>query len=136
MASTSFNIHDFCNAPSLEQLKAHNLKKEDWKYFEVSITTQMTKEVYKNVVIEYLVNSNALEEEEIEQLTPMSASRVAKARSSLSDSDSNSNSQLELERIKLEYQLKMEEMQLRREKRKGGCRRCNYRLRVKIRYRR
>ena len=62
MASTSFNIHDFCYAPSLEQLKAHNLRKEDWKAiakpFEVPITTQMTKEVLKNVIIEYLVDSN------------------------------------------------------------------------------
>ena len=98
MASTSFNIHDFCNAPSLEQLKAHNPRKEDWKanakHFEVPITTQMTKKVLKNVVSEYLVNSNVLEEKAIEQLSPMSASRVAKALGSLSDSDSNSNSQL------------------------------------------
>ena len=56
------------------------------------------------MVIKYLVSSNnVLEEEAIEQLTPMSASRVAKASVSLSDSDSNSNSQLELERLKLEY---------------------------------
>ena len=46
------------------------------KYFEVAITTQMTKEVLKNLIIECLENSNALEEEAIEQLTPMSASRV------------------------------------------------------------
>ena len=50
MASTSLNIHDFCKAPSLEQLKAHNLRK-DWKaiakHFEVPITTQMTKEVLR-----------------------------------------------------------------------------------------
>ena len=77
------------------------------KYFEVAITTQMTKEVLENVVIEYLVSINVLEEEAFEQLTPMSACRVAKTLSSLSDSDSNSNSQLELERLKLEYQLKM-----------------------------
>ena len=60
MASTSFNIHDFCNVPSLEQLKDHNLRKEDWKaiakHFEVPITTQVSKEVLKYVVIEYLVN--------------------------------------------------------------------------------
>ena len=108
------NIHDFCNAPSLEQLKARDLRKEDWKsiakHLEVPITTQITKNVLKNVVIEYLVNNNALEEEAIEHLTPMSTSRVAKALSSLSDSDSSSNSQLELERLKLEYQLNMQEM--------------------------
>ena len=61
MVSTSFNIRDFCNAPSVDQLKAHNLRKEDWKaiakHSEVSITTQMTKEVLKNVVLKYLVNS-------------------------------------------------------------------------------
>ena len=70
MASSTFNIHDFCNAPSLEQLKTHNPKKDDWKaiakHFNVPITTQMTKEILKNVVIESLVNNNILEEEAIE----------------------------------------------------------------------
>ncbi|ORD93070.1 hypothetical protein ECANGB1_1400 [Enterospora canceri] len=111
-----FNVNDFCASPSLDQLKTQNIKKDDWKaiarHFEVPITSQMTKEILKNVVIEYLVGNNILEQEAIEELTPMSASRITKAPISPIEYDRSIDSQLEMEKLKLEYQFKMQEMQL------------------------
>ncbi|ORD93237.1 hypothetical protein ECANGB1_552 [Enterospora canceri] len=111
-----FNVNDFCASPSLDQLKTQNIKKDDWKtiarHFKVPITSQMTKEILKNVVIEYLVDNNILEQEAIEELTPMSASRITKVPISPIEYDRIVDSQLELEKLKLEYQLKMQEMQL------------------------
>ena len=74
MASAQFNIHDFCDSPSLKKLRYQNPPKDEWKaiakHFEVPITTHMTKEMIKNVVIEHLVNNNVLEAQAIEYLTP------------------------------------------------------------------
>ena len=74
MASAQSDIQEFCDFPSLGKLKYLNPKKDEWKaiakHFGVPITTQMTKEMIKNVVIEHLVNNNLLEVQAIEDLTP------------------------------------------------------------------
>ncbi|MPD03036.1 hypothetical protein E2C01_098651 [Portunus trituberculatus] len=80
MASAQFNVEDFCADPSLEQLKDVNIKKDQWKtiakHFDVPITSQMTKEIIKNVVVEHLVQEGQLLGNAIKELTPMSAASM------------------------------------------------------------
>ena len=117
MAAAQFDLEYFLADPSIEQLKGANIKKDQWKaiaeHFDVPITTQMTKEVLKNVVIEHLVEQGQLLGHAIEELTPMSTS----VRTILhSPKDESNASQWEIEKLKLEYQLKMKEMEIQAEK--------------------
>ena len=120
MASAQFNVEDFCADPSMEKLKGVTITKNQWKsiaeHFDVPITSQMTKEVVKNVVIEHLVQQGLLLGNAIEELTPMSASMRTVSHSPQEEQDKSRPSQLEIEKLKLEYQLKMHEMQLQVEK--------------------
>ena len=60
-----FDVKDFCDEPSLEKLLTKCIKKDQWKYiathFSIDFTSDMTKELLKNTVIENLVNVDILE---------------------------------------------------------------------------
>lgn len=71
-----FDPVDFCENPSVPKLLNKSIKKDQWKfiatYFKIEFTSEMTKEVIKNSVLETLVNKELLDYSAVEQLTPMS----------------------------------------------------------------
>ena len=70
-----FDVKDFCDEPSFEKLLNKRIKKDQWKYiatyFSIDFTSDMTKELLKNTVIENLVNVDILEKSALEELTPI-----------------------------------------------------------------